>query len=211
VIVTFLQKPHIYVFALFIFLYRAGEGQVNRITPLFLLDKFQNGGLALSPDKVGVIYGTLGTLGMLVGSITGGYCASRLGLKRALPYLCLALNFPNIAFVLLSSFQPTNPYLISLGVIFEQFGYGFGFVGVIVFMMQEIAPGKYQTAHYAFATALMNVGLQLPGIVSGTVQEHLGYRNFFIWVLLCGIPSLVMSFFLPLRREESPHDADAGA
>jgi PAT family beta-lactamase induction signal transducer AmpG len=177
---------------------------VNRIVPLFLLDEFGDGGLAMSPQRVGLIYGTLGTIAFIVGSIAGGYFASRLGLKRALPWLCIFLNFPNMAYVYLGAAQPTNDVLISAAVIFEMFGYGFGFVGVIVLMMQEIAPGKYQMAHYAFATALMNVGLQLPGIISGTVQERLGYKNFFIWVLLCGIPGLIMSKFLPIRNDPKP-------
>jgi MFS transporter, PAT family, beta-lactamase induction signal transducer AmpG len=211
VIVTFLMKPSIYVFMAFIFLYRAGEGQVNRIVPLFLLDQSANGGLALTPERVGVIYGTLGTIAFIVGSIAGGYFASKLGLKRAIVWLCLALNFPNMAYIYLASALPTNDVLISAAVIFEMFGYGFGFVGVIVLMMQEIAPGKYQMAHYAFATALMNVGLQLPGIVSGTVQQRLGYRNFFIWVLLCGIPGLIMSKFLPIRGGEPTPDASTPA
>jgi PAT family beta-lactamase induction signal transducer AmpG len=202
VIVTFLQKPHIYLFMAFIFLYRAGEGQINRIGPLFLLDTIEKGGLGLSPEKVGVIYGTLGSLAFMAGSLGGGYFASRLGLKRAILWLCLALNLPNIAFVYLSMAQPSNVLLVSTAMTIEQFGYGFGFVGIIVLMMLEVAPGKYQTAHYAFATALMNIGLQLPGMISGTIQQALGYRNFFIWVLLCGLPSLLMTRFLPIRSGE---------
>jgi len=209
VIVTFLQKPHIYLFMAFVFLYRAGEGQVSRIMPLFLLGEPSTGGMGLSRETVGLVYSTFGTVAFIVGSILGGYYAARVGLKKGLFVLCAVLNFPNIAYVYLSVFLPTSIYAISAAVLVEKFGYGFGFVGVIVLMMQEIAPGKYQTAHYAFASALMNVGLQLPAILSGWIQERLGYRNFFIWVLVCGVPGLIMAKLLPIRGKDASMAAAA--
>ncbi|HEY1219434.1 MAG: MFS transporter [Bryobacteraceae bacterium] len=199
VVVSFLKKPNIYLLLLFIVLYRAGEGQVVKIGPLFLVDKRMAGGLGLTTDQFGTIYGTFGTLAFVAGSILGGYFTSWLGLRRALLPLVCAMNFPNLAYVYLSTALPTSHLLITAALSVEMFGYGFGFVGVILLMMQEIAPGKYQTAHYAFANSLMNLGLMIPGTVSGKIQVAVGYRNFFVWVLLSSIPALILSRLIPIR------------
>lgn len=200
VLVSFLRKPNIYLLLLFIFLYRAGEGQVVTIGPLFLVDKRSAGGLGLSMDLFGTIYGTFGTLAFLAGTMLGGYFTSWLGLRRAILPLICAMNFPNLSYVYLSIARPTNHFIIGSAMSIEMFGYGFGFVGVMLLMMQEIAPGKYQTAHYAFANSLMNLGLMIPGAVSGKIQVALGYQKFFIWVLISSIPALVLSRFIPLGR-----------
>jgi MFS transporter, PAT family, beta-lactamase induction signal transducer AmpG len=199
VVVTFLKKPNIYLLLAFILLYRAGEGQVVRIGPLFLVDHRSAGGLGLTTDQFGTIYGTFGTVAFIAGSVLGGYFTSWLGLKRALLPLICVMNFPNLAYVYLSTALPTNQVLVTGALSLEMFGYGFGFVGVILLMMQEIAPGKYQTAHYAFANSLMNLGLMIPGTVSGKIQMAVGYRNFFIWVLVSSIPALILSRFIPVR------------
>jgi len=199
VVVSFFKKPNIILLLVFIFLYRAGEGQVVRIGPLFLVDKRAVGGLGLTTDQFGAIYGTFGTVAFITGSVLGGYFTSWLGLKRAiLPLICV-MNFPMLAYYYLSTALPANHAMITLAMSLEMFGYGFGFVGVILLMMQEIAPGKYQTAHYAFATALMNLGLMIPGTVSGKIQLALGYRRFFIWVLLSAIPAIILARFVPIR------------
>jgi PAT family beta-lactamase induction signal transducer AmpG len=208
VVVSFLKKPNIYLLLLFIVLYRAGEGQVVKIGPLFLVDKRIVGGLGLTTDQFGTIYGTFGTIAFVVGSILGGYFTSWLGLRRALLPLVCAMNFPNLAYVYLSTALPTSHLLITAALSVEMFGYGFGFVGVILLMMQEIAPGKYQTAHYAFANSLMNLGLLIPGTVSGKIQVAVGYRNFFIWVLLSSIPALILSRLIPIRGGTTPPVAE---
>lgn len=208
VVKSFVTKPKILLLLVFIFLYRAGEGQVVRIGPLFLVDAPEAGGLGLTTEQFGTIYGTFGTLAFITGSLLGGYFASWLGLKRALFTLICVMNFPNLAYVYLSFALPTDQVLITSALSIEMFGYGFGFVGIILLMMQEIAPGKYQTAHYAFATALMNLGLMLPGTVSGKIQMAIGYRYFFIWVLIAAIPALVLSRFIPFRTQ---HDAEDGS
>jgi PAT family beta-lactamase induction signal transducer AmpG len=201
VVVSFFKKPNILLLLLFIFLYRAGEGQVVRIGPLFLVDKRAFGGLGLTTDQFGAIYGTFGTIAFIAGSILGGYFTSWLGLKKAiLPLICV-MNFPMLSYYYLSTALPTNHALITLAMSLEMFGYGFGFVGVILLMMQEIAPGPYQTAHYAFATALMNLGLMIPGTVSGKIQLALGYRRFFIWVLVSAIPAIILARFVPIRSD----------
>jgi PAT family beta-lactamase induction signal transducer AmpG len=200
VLITFLKKPNIYLLLLFILLYRAGEGQVVTIGPLFLVDKRAAGGLGLSMDLFGTIYGTFGTLAFLAGTVLGGYFTSWLGLRRAILPLICAMNFPNLAYVYLSVARPTNHVLIASAMSVEMFGYGFGFVGVMLLMMQEIAPGKYQTAHYAFANSLMNLGLMVPGAVSGKIQMALGYQKFFVWVLISSVPALILAHFIPIGR-----------
>jgi PAT family beta-lactamase induction signal transducer AmpG len=199
VVVSFFRKRNILLLLVFILLYRAGEGQAVRIGPLFLVDTRATGGLGLTTDQFGTIYGTFGTVAFIAGSVLGGYFTSWLGLRRALLPLICVMNLPNLAYVYLSTALPTSQILVTLAMSCEMFGYGFGFVGVILLMMQEIAPGNYQTAHYAFATALMNLGLMLPGTVSGKIQMALGYRMFFLWVLVSAIPALVLSRFIPIR------------
>jgi MFS transporter, PAT family, beta-lactamase induction signal transducer AmpG len=177
----YFKKPNIYFLLCFVFLYRAGEGQVVKIGPLFLKAAREQGGLGLSTTQFGTIYGTFGTAAFIVGSVLGGYFAAWLGLKRALLPLILVMNLPMLTYFYLSAELPTSSVLITLAMSLEMFGYGFGFVGVMLLMMQEIAPGKYQTAHYAFANSLMNLGLVLPGAISGWIQMKIGYQHF-----LCG-------------------------
>ncbi len=206
VIVTFFAKPGIWLAIIFILLFRVGEGQIQTIGPLFLREAKALGGLGLSTTEVGVVYGTAGTVAFLAGSILGGYFASWLGLRRALPWLILAMNVPNVVFFFLSTSLPDNLAIIATALSFEMFGYGFGFVGLILFMMQVIAVGKYQTAHYALATGVMQLGLVIPKMVSGSIQMSLGYKNFFIWVLISALPVLLMSRLLVIKKP-APIDA----
>lgn len=207
VIITFFQKPGIWLAILFILLFRVGEGQIQTIGPLFLRDAKELGGLGLSTTEVGVVYGTAGTIAFLGGSVLGGYFASWLGLKRALPWLILAMNVPNAVFFFLSTNMPDNLAIVATALSVEMFGYGFGFVGLILFMMQVIAVGKYQTAHYALATGVMQLGLVIPKMVSGSIQMSLGYKNFFIWVLISAVPVLLMSRLLGIKDPVPNADA----
>jgi len=199
VLVSFFKKKNIYLLLVFIFLYRAGEGQVIKVGPLFLRAARSAGGLGLSFQEVGAIYGVFGSGAFILGSVLGGYFIAQMSLKRALPWLILTLNLPMIAYWYLSVALPANPLLVTTAMSLEMFGYGFGFVGVILLMMQEIAPGKYQTAHYAFANSLMNLGVILPGAASGWIQTKLGYAHFFIWVIVAALPALILSRFLPIQ------------
>ncbi|MCX7220419.1 MAG: MFS transporter [Burkholderiales bacterium] len=210
VIITFFQKPGIWLAILFILLFRVGEGQIQTIGPLFLREAKNLGGLGLSTAEVGIVYGTAGTIAFLGGSILGGYFASWLGLKRALPWLILAMNVPNLVFFFLSTSLPENLAIVATALSFEMFGYGFGFVGLILFMMQVIAVGKYQTAHYALATGVMQLGLVVPKMVSGSIQMSLGYKNFFIWVLISAIPVLLMSRLLVIKTPVKTAPAVSG-
>ncbi len=196
VIRAFFAKPGIWMAILFIILFRAGEGQIQTIGPLFLRDAREVGGLGLSTGQVGAVYGTAGTIAFLAGSIAGGYFTAALGLKRAMPFLIVAMNLPNAVFWYLSAAQPASLGVIAAGLGVEMFGYGFGFVGVILFIMQVVASGPYQTAHYALGTGFMQLGFVLFKMVSGDIQAALGYQVFFLWVLLSALPVLVLSRFV---------------
>jgi MFS transporter, PAT family, beta-lactamase induction signal transducer AmpG len=209
VIVEFFRKPGIWVCIVFIILFRAGEAQVQTIGPLFLREARHLGGLGLTTAEVGAVYGTVGTVAFIVGSIAGGYFTSWLGLKRAILPLILAVNLPNLVFWYLSAAQPDNLSVIGAALSVEMFGYGFGFVGLILYMMQVVAPGKYQTAHYAFATGIMQLGFSLFKWISGDIQLALGYQNFFIWVLAAAVPVAIMSQLIPMSAiQQNPMAAE---
>jgi PAT family beta-lactamase induction signal transducer AmpG len=207
VIFEYFKKPGIWVCILFIILFRAGEAQVQTIGPLFLRAARDVGGLGLTTVELGTVYGSAGTIAFIVGSIAGGYFTARLGLKRAILPLILAVNLPNIVFYLLALYQPTNMSLIGVALGAEMFGYGFGFVGLILYMMQVVAPGKFQTAHYALSTGIMQLGFTLFKGFSGDVQMALGYQHFFMWVLACAVPVAVMSQFISMSARQKNPDA----
>jgi PAT family beta-lactamase induction signal transducer AmpG len=211
VITDFFKKPGIWLAILFIILFRAAEGQVTTIGPLFLRAARDEGGLGLSTTEVGVLYGTLATLAFIGGSILGGYFTAWLGLRRAMFFLILAMNLPNAAFYFLSVALPSDFSVIAVALSMEMFGYGFGFVGLILFIMQEVAVGKYQMAHYALGTGVMQLGYVLFKIMSGAVQAALGYQHFFLWVLLSAIPVLLLSRVIPIGRHEKPALAASSA
>jgi PAT family beta-lactamase induction signal transducer AmpG len=202
VIRAFFAKPGIWLGILFILLFRTAEGQVQTIGPLFLRDARAIGGMGLSTQEVGAIYGTAGTAAFLVGSILGGYFTSWIGLKRAMPWLILAMNVPNLVFYYLSMTQPESLAVVTASLAAEMFGYGFGFVGMILFIMQVIASGPYQTAHYALGSGFMQLGFVLSKVVSGDIQQALGYRHFFLWVVISAIPVLVLTRFVRLEPEK---------
>ncbi len=210
VFVAFFRKPGVWLAILFIILFRAGEAQVSNIAPLFLRDPRSAGGLGLDPSQVGWAYGTAGTLAFIVGSILGGYFAAWLGLRRAMVFLIVGMNLPNLAFFYLSAAMPTDLTLIVAAIFIENLGFGFGFVGLILYMMQVVAPGRYQTAHYAFGTGFMALGMVIFRSVSGSIQLALGYKNFFFFVLLCAVPVLILSLRIVPRNQgtlESPRSA----
>lgn len=203
VLVDFFRKPHICYYICFIILYRFAEGFVVKMVPLFLKAGVADGGLGLSNEQVGMYYGTFGSLAFLLGSILGGYFIAKLSLRKALFPLCCVFNIPFAVYALLAIFQPSSIVLIGGGIALEYFGYGFGFVGLTLFMMQQVAPGKHQMAHYAFASGIMNLGVMLPGMLSGWVWEKLGgYEPFFIFVLFATIPAFLVTWFVPFTHKE---------
>lgn len=207
VLLDFFHKKHITYYIFFIILYRFAEGFVMKIVPLFLKADRAAGGLGLSEKEIGLYYGSYGAAAFVLGSLLAGYYISSRGLKKTLFSLCCIFNFPFIVYALFSIFQPESGLLICSGIVFEYFGYGFGFVGLTLFMMQQVAPGKHQMAHYAFASGIMNLGVMIPGMLSGWVCEVLGeyfnkpsgYEPFFIFVLVATIPAFLITYFVPFK------------
>ncbi len=203
VVQDFLQKPGIWLAILFIVLFRFAEGQVQTIGPLFLIESRAQGGLGLTTEQVGGIYGTVGTGAFLVGSILGGYFTSWLSLRRAMPVLIVAMAVPNAVFYYLASTLPTDMLHIGAAVALEMFGYGFGFVGMILFIMQAVAPGRFQTAHYALGSGVMQLGFIISKTISGDIQISMGYEHFFLWTIACGVPALVLMAFVKFPAPEA--------
>ena len=203
VAVTFFQKKNIWFGLCFIVLYRFAEGQAIKITPLFFKAARSEGGLGLSTSEIGILYGVFGAIAFVLGSIMAGYYVADKGLSRkTLLVLCAFFNVPFAAYTFLAITLPQNLYIIGGAVAVEYFGYGFGFVGLILFIMQQIAPGKYKMAHYAFGSGLMNLGFMVPSMISGFVSDYLGYKEFFIWVLVSTIPAFLITWFVPLNKME---------
>ena len=203
VIITFFQKKNIWYSLSFIVLYRFAEGQAIKITPLFFKAARADGGLGLDTSQIGILYGVFGAIAFVLGSIAAGYFVSNKGLNRkTLMMLCAFFNVPFIAYAFLAITVPENLYIIGSAVAIEYFGYGFGFVGLILFIMQNIAPGKYKMAHYAFGSGLMNLGFMIPSMISGFVSDFLGYKEFFIWVLISTIPAFIITWLVPLKKVE---------
>jgi len=194
---AFFKRPDILVILLFLLLFRFGEAQALKLAAPFLLDPAIKGGLGLSTQQVGLVYGTIGVIALTLGGLLGGFAISRHGLKRWIWPMLLAVHLPNLAFVFLAYVLPTNIYVIAAAIAIEQFGYGFGFAAYLLFMIM-VADGVHKTAHYAICTGFMALGMMLPGMASGWIQEQLGYQHFFIWVCIATIPSLVVTMFVKI-------------
>lgn len=202
VIRTFFQKKYIGWYIAFIVIYRFAEGFAVKIAPLFFKAAVDQGGLGLSTADIGIIYGVFGSGAFVLGSILAGYFIAARGLKRALFALVCTFNIQFIVYALLGIYRPESLYLIGAAVVVEYFVYGFGFVGLMLFMMQQVAPGKYKMAHYAFATGIMNLGFMLPGMLSGLLSDSVGYKLFFIIVMVATVPSFFAAKFIPFTHSE---------
>ncbi len=198
--VSFFKKDQIPVILLFILFYRFGEGQLAKLTSPFLLDPKDAGGLALSTESVGFIYGTVGVAALTIGGILGGFLAARKGLKFWIWWMLVAINLPDLVYVYLSFTQTTNLLIVNIMVAIEQLGYGFGFTAFLLVLIY-ISEGNHKTAHYAIATGLMALGMMVPGLVSGWIQSMIGYKYFFIWVTISTIPAFIITYFLKIDPE----------
>ena len=198
--VSFFKKEQVGIAILFMLLFRLPEAQLVKMITPFLIDPRDVGGLGLTTTQIGLTYGTIGTLGLTIGGILGGIVASRGGLKQWLWPMALIISLPNIAFVYLACVQPESLLVINFCVFVEQFGYGFGFTAYMLYMIY-FANGEHKTAHYAICTAFMALGMMLPGMAAGWLQEKLGYEHFFIWVMICCIGTLVVTAFLKIDPE----------
>jgi PAT family beta-lactamase induction signal transducer AmpG len=207
---SFFARKEIWVILSFLLLYRFGEAQLVKMASPFMLDSRQLGGLGLTTGDVGLIYGTFGILALTLGGILGGLAAATKGFKYWLWWMVLAINLPHLAYVYLSFVQPSNYLVIGLCVVVEQFSYGFGFTAYMLYMIY-ISEGKHKTAHFAIATGFMALGMMIPGMFSGWLQEMVGYKHFFVWVMLCMIPGIIPVFFVKVRPDFGKKEKKIGS
>lgn len=209
--VTFFQKRDVWRMVAFAFLFRLSIGFLEKIGPFFMVDAAAKGGLGLSNELLGIIYGTYGLAAVLLGSLLGGWFVAKRGLKSTLFLLCCAVNIPNGTFLAMSIYLPDSLLLIGAGVVIEKFFFGFGSVGFMIYLMQQLAPGKYTTTHYAFGTGLMGLCAMVTGTLSGYLQEAMGYVDYFIFVMVATIPSFLACWFAPFHHSDGSDEAGQGA
>jgi PAT family beta-lactamase induction signal transducer AmpG len=200
VFASFFKKKQIGLILAFILLFRLGESQLLKMLTPFLVDNTEEGGLGLNTEDVGIIYGTFGIIALTIGGILGGIAISKHGLGKWMLPMILTMHLPILGFILLAYFHPASVYYIYAVVILEQFGYGFGFAAFMMYLIY-VADGESKTSHYAIATGFMALGMMLPGMLSGYIQQYLGYGNFFIWVFLATIPGIILSRFLIFPKD----------
>jgi PAT family beta-lactamase induction signal transducer AmpG len=198
--VSFFKKPHVLAALFFMLTFRFAEAQLQKLITLFLLDPVEKGGLGLTTEKVGIVYGTVGIIALMLGGITGGIVASRGGLKKWLWPMTLSMILTCLTFVYLSFSQTGNFLIINICVVVEQFGYGFGFTAYTLYLMY-FSEGRRKTAHYAMCTGFMALGVLFPGMIAGWLQERLGYNHFFIWVMICAIVPIIAVSLLKIDPE----------
>ena len=184
----FTQKNIIAILA-FILLYRLGEASLEKITTPFLINPTSEGALGLSLVDLGLVKGTYAMIALIIGNISGGFLLAKYGFKKCIWPFALALTLPNIVYLYMAYFTP-DLTTIAVLLCFEQFGYGLGFMAFTVFVML-ICSGKYKTSHYAISTGIMALGMMVPGMLSGKIQMALGYRHFYILVLILSVPGLL--------------------
>ena len=197
IIKSYFQKPGIWQAILFLLLFRFPEAQLGKIGKLFLMDNVADGGLALDKGEIGFVYGVLGVIGLIIGGIAGGVCISRKGLRYWHWPMVVAISLPDAVYIYMSSALPGNMTIISSCIFIEQLGYGFGFTAYTLYMIY-FAQGKYPTAHFAISTAFMSLGMMLPGMFAGKLQEWMGYENFFVWVTACTLITFIVSAIIKI-------------
>lgn len=198
--VSFFRKPQAGVALLFMLLYRLPEAQLAKMCNIFLIDSVEKGGLGLTTTEVGIVQGTIGIIGLTLGGILGGIAASRGGLKRWLWPMVWAISLPDLIYVYLSYAQPDSLWVIGGCVFVEQLGYGFGFTAYMLYLIYY-SRGEHSTAHYAICTAFMALGMMLPGMLAGWLQELMGYQHFFWWVMACCVMTFVVAALLRIDPE----------
>ncbi|MGB2868511.1 MAG: MFS transporter [Bacteroidota bacterium] len=200
VFVVFFKRKEIITILAFLLLYRFAEAQLVKLVSPFLLDARDKGGLGLTTSEVGIVYGTVGIIALTLGGLLGGFVIAKKGLKFWLWIMVLSIHLPDAMFVYLSHVQPTNLLFINAAVAVEQFGYGFGFTAYMMFMIL-VSEGRYKTAHYAICTGFMALGMMLPGMFSGAIQDAIGYKNFFLWVMASTIPGFLVAALVKIDPE----------
>ena len=206
-LVTFFQKPQVWVGICFMLFYRMPEGLLAKVSALFLVDKIANGGLGLSDVEFGMVQGTVGVIGLTLGGILGGIVASRDGLKRWLWPMVMAITIPDLVYVYLSCSLPSTLLIINICIFLEQFGYGFGFSAYMLYLIYY-SQGEHKTAHYALCTAFMALSMMIPGLFAGALQETVGYRAFFVIVVVCCVMTYIVASLLKIDPEFGKKKAD---
>jgi PAT family beta-lactamase induction signal transducer AmpG len=196
-VVTFFHKPQVWVGICFMLFYRMPEGLLAKVSALFLVDKVSNGGLGLSDGEFGLVQGTVGVIGLTLGGILGGICASRDGLKRWLWPMVMAITLPDLVYVYLSYAQPSDLISIGVCIFVEQFGYGFGFSAYMLYLIYY-SQGEHKTAHYALCTAFMALSMMIPGLFAGALQESVGYPTFFLIVVAACAMTYIVTALLKI-------------
>ena len=197
---SFFRKEQAGIAILFMLLYRLPEAQLAKMSIPFLIDPIHEGGLGLTTEEIGFVQGTVGIIGLTLGGILGGIAVSRHGLKRWLWPMVWAISLPDLVYVYLSYLQPSSLYLVNACVFIEQFGYGFGFTAYMLYLIY-FANGEHKTAHYAICTAFMALGMMIPGMVAGWLQEVMGYQMFFIWIMVCTLATFAVTALLRIDPE----------
>ena len=190
---TYFTKPALWVAVLFMLLYRLPEGFLLKMIYPFLLGSREVGGLGLTMQEMGIVYGVIGVIFLLLGGILGGYYISKVGLKKAFWWMALGMTLPCLSFVYLSMVLPTNMVYVAIALAIEQFGYGFGFTAYMMYMMY-FSEGEFKTSHYAICTSFMALSMILPGLVAGYIQEAIGYQSFFWMVIACSVGTFLATF-----------------
>ena len=197
---TFFTKENALVAILFMLLYRLPEAQLVKLINPFMLDPVDKGGLGLTTGEVGFVYGTVGIVGLTIGGILGGIAAAHGGLKRWLWPMVCAITLPDLVYVYLSYVQPEGLGIVNVCIFVEQFGYGFGFTAYMLYLIY-FSEGQHKTAHYAMCTGIMALGMMLPGMMAGWLQETIGYRHFFVWTIICCQVTFAVCAFLKIDPE----------
>ncbi|MDM5179117.1 MFS transporter [Massilia sp. DJPM01] len=197
---SFFGKRDIWLILGFILTFRLGESQLLKLAIPFMKDPVAKGGLGMTTAQIGLGYSTIGIIALTLGGLLGGFLISRLGLKRCLWLMVFAVHLPDVVFVYLATALPQNFVLIASSIALEQFGYGFGFTAMMLYMIM-VSDGEHKTAHYAICTGLMAFGMMVPGMFSGKIQEVLGYQHFFIYVCLMTIPAFIMAALVKIDPE----------
>lgn len=198
--VYFFKLPSVWITLGFVLLYRFGEAQLVKISAPFLMDSRIDGGLALTTGEVGFILGTVGTTCLLAGGILGSFAVARHGLRAWIWPMACAIHLPNLVYVYLAWVQPENMNLILGSIAIEQFGYGFGFAGFMLYLLWFVKESPMRTAHYALLTGFMSLGMMIPGMFSGWLQELMGYPNFFIWIVISTVPGFLIILGLKIPK-----------
>ncbi|MBQ4055470.1 MAG: MFS transporter, partial [Bacteroidaceae bacterium] len=198
--VSFFKKKQAGITILFMLLYRLPEAQLAKMSIPFLIDPISEGGMGLTTEQIGFVQGTVGIIGLTLGGILGGIAVSRHGLKHWLWPMVWAISLPDAVYVYLSYVQPESLWVVNTCVFIEQFGYGFGFTAYMLYLIY-FANGEHKTAHYAICTAFMALGMMIPGMAAGWLQEVMGYQMFFIWIMVCTLATFGVTALLKIDPE----------